>query len=49
MNDPYLGLKLGLFIAEFILLIIPLCMSAKLAKQEEKEFLAQTNSRQKPV
>jgi len=41
MADSYLGLKLGLFVAEFILLIIPLYLSAKLAKREEKEFLAQ--------
>lgn len=45
MSEPYLGLKLGLFIAEFVLLIIPLYMSAKLAKREEKEFLTHVKSK----
>lgn len=40
MGEPYLGLKLGLVIAQLILLVIPLVMSAKLAKREEKEYLA---------
>lgn len=40
MNEPYFGLKLIIFIAEIILLIVPLSLSAKLAKIEEKEFLS---------
>lgn len=40
MGETYLGLKLGLLIAELILLIIPLVLSGSLAKREEKMFLA---------
>lgn len=40
MAEPYFGLKLIIFIAELILLVIPLSLSAKLAKIEEKEFLS---------
>ncbi len=41
MNDPLLGLKVVLVVVQFILLIVPYYMSARLEKEEERQFLAE--------